>query len=77
MDLFTSGEPRWLGVQALLPGEEEQSRVPMVSVPYAMEAADAQTLGGLPASAFMKAAAPTAAVLSTPAQTPRLLLPRR
>lgn len=66
MDLFTSGEPRWLGVQALLPGEEEQSRVPMVSVPYAMEAADAQTLGGLPASAFMKAAAPTAAVLSTP-----------
>jgi hypothetical protein len=65
MELFTSGEPRWLGVQALLPGEEEQPRVLLVSVPYALEAADAQTLGGLPASAFMKAV-PTAAVLGTP-----------
>jgi hypothetical protein len=65
MDLFTSGEPRWLGVQTLLPGEEEQPRVLLVSVPYAMEAADAQTLGGLPASAFMKAT-PTAAVLGAP-----------
>jgi hypothetical protein len=65
MELFTSGEPRWLGVQPLLPGEEEQPRVLLVSVPYAMEAADAQTLGGLPASAFMKAA-PTGAVLGTP-----------
>ena len=65
MELFTSGEPRWLGVQALLPGEEEQPRALLVSVPYALEAADARTLGGLPASAFMKAA-PTAAVLGTP-----------
>jgi hypothetical protein len=45
MELFTSGEQRWLGVQALLPGEEEQPRVLLVSVPYALEAADAQTLG--------------------------------
>jgi hypothetical protein len=65
MELFTSGEQRWLGVQALLPGEEEQPRVLLVSVPYALEAADAQTLGGLPASAFAKAA-PTAAILGTP-----------
>jgi hypothetical protein len=56
MQLFTSGEPRWLGVQPLLPGAEEQPRVLLVSVPYALEAADAQTLGGLPASAFAKAA---------------------
>jgi len=62
LDLFTSGEPRWLEVQALLPGEEAQPRVLLVSVPYALESADAQTLGGLPASAFAKAA-PTAAVL--------------
>lgn len=55
MELFTSGEARWLGVQPLLPGVEEQPRVLMVSVPYALEAADAQTLGGLPASAFAKA----------------------
>ena len=62
LDLFTSGEQRWLEVQALLPEEEAQPRVLLVSVPYALESADAQTLGGLPASAFAKAA-PTAAVL--------------
>ncbi len=65
IELFTSGEPRWLGVQALLPGEEEQPRVLLVSVPYALEAADAQTLGGLPASAFAKAGS-TSAALSAP-----------
>jgi hypothetical protein len=58
-ELFTSGESRWLGVQALSPGSEEEPRVLMVSVPYALEAADAQTLGGLPASAFAKITAPT------------------
>jgi hypothetical protein len=53
-ELFTSGEPRWLGVQPMWPGAEEEPRVLMVSVPYALEAADAQTLGGLPASAFAR-----------------------
>lgn len=57
LDLFSSGEPRWLGVQAQLPNEEEQPRVLLVSVPYALKAADAETLGGLPASAFLRAAA--------------------
>jgi hypothetical protein len=56
VNLFTSGQTRWLGVQALLPEEVEQPRVLLVSVPYAMKAADAETLGGLPASAFMKVA---------------------
>ena len=65
MELFTSGEQRWLGVQALLPGEEEQPRVLLVSVPYALEAADAQTLGGLPASAFVRAGS-TSAALNAP-----------
>jgi len=65
MELFTSGEPRWLGVQALLPGTEEEPRVRLVSVPYALEAGNAQTLGGLPAAAFAKAA-PSAAVLDIP-----------
>jgi hypothetical protein len=55
VEVFTSGEPRWLGTQVIRPGSEEQSRVLMVSVPYAIEAADAQTLGGLPPSAFAKA----------------------
>jgi len=49
-DLFTSGEARWLGVQAQ--GQAEQARVLMVSVPYALKAVDADTLGGKPASAF-------------------------
>ncbi|HYG98453.1 MAG TPA: hypothetical protein VD837_04925 [Terriglobales bacterium] len=56
-DLFSSGEARWLGVQA--EGQPEQSRVLLVSVPYALKAADADTLGGLPASAFMLAGTST------------------
>ncbi|HTZ95290.1 MAG TPA: hypothetical protein VMB18_02760, partial [Terriglobales bacterium] len=54
LDLFTSGEARWLGVR--LDGGEEQPRVLLLSVPYALKAADAQTLSGLPASAFVLAA---------------------
>jgi hypothetical protein len=49
-DLFVSGEARWLAVQ--IGSEAEQLRALLVAVPYAMKAADAQTLGGLPASAF-------------------------
>jgi hypothetical protein len=54
VDIFASGGMRWLSAQVMRPGSEEQPRVPMVSVPYAMEAADAQTLGGLPVSAFAR-----------------------
>src|SRR5277367_865119 len=50
LDLFSSGEARWLEVQ--IAGEAPQPRVLLVSVPYALKAADAATLGGLPASAF-------------------------
>jgi hypothetical protein len=53
MELFTSGEARWLGVAA---GKlAEQPRVLLVSVPYALEAGDAATLGGKPASAYLLA----------------------
>src|ERR1700722_12592745 len=52
-ELFASGDARWLGVQA--EGQAEQPRVLLLSVPYALKAADAETLGGLPASAFMLA----------------------
>jgi hypothetical protein len=52
-DLFSSGEPRWLGIQSQVPGEEEQPRVFLFSVPYALKAADADTIGGKPASAFV------------------------
>ena len=55
-ELFVSGEARWLGVQ--VQGQAEQPRILLLSVPYAMKAVDAQTLGGLPASAFVLAAPP-------------------
>ena len=57
LDLFTSGEARWLGVT--INGGQEQPRVLLLSVPYALKAADAETIGGLPASAFVLAAPPT------------------
>jgi len=56
-ELFSSVEARWLGVR--INGGEEQPRVLLLSVPYALKAADAQTLGGMPASAFVLAAPPS------------------
>jgi hypothetical protein len=53
VELFTTPEPRWLGVR--INGGEEQPRVLLVSVPYALKAADAETLGGRPLSAFQLA----------------------
>jgi hypothetical protein len=58
-DLFVSGAARWLALQ--IAGEAEQARVLLVAVPYAMKAGDAETIHGLPASAFVLAAPPTAA----------------
>lgn len=55
LDVFTSGEPRWIGVTVHRSGEKEQPRVHLSSVPYALKAADAGTLGGLPPSAFLRA----------------------
>lgn len=52
-ELFVSGEARWLGVQ--IQGQAEQPRVLLLSVPYALKAGDAQTVGGLPPSAFVMA----------------------
>jgi hypothetical protein len=51
-DIFASGEARWLGVQP--EGQSEKPRVLLMSVPYALKAQDAETIGGLPASAFMR-----------------------
>lgn len=53
-NLFASGEARWLGVA--LSGQAEQPRVLLLSVPYALKAGDAATVGGLPPSAFVLAA---------------------
>ena len=61
LSLFTGGQAHWLAVQPLLHGAAEEARVMLVGVPYAMKAADADTLGGLPASAFIQAAPSAAA----------------
>lgn len=53
LELFTTGEARWLGVS--VEGGEEQARALLVSVPYALKAADAETLGGKPLSEFVLA----------------------
>jgi trimeric autotransporter adhesin len=55
-DIFAAGEAHWLGVQVQGQQLDEQPRVLLVSAPYALKAGDAQTLGGLPASAFVLAA---------------------
>src|SRR5580704_17871141 len=58
MELFATGEARWLGIQ--VERQPEQPRVLLVSVPYALKAGDAQTLGGRPASDFALANASSA-----------------
>jgi len=59
LDLFIKRQAHWLGVQPTLPGASEQPRVLLVGVPYALKAADADTLGGKPVSAFVTTDAPT------------------
>jgi hypothetical protein len=72
-DIFVAGEAHWLGVQVDGAGDQqaEQTRVLLVSAPYALKAGDAQTLGGLPASAFVLATPPTsAATTASPDSAP-------
>jgi hypothetical protein len=52
LPLFTSADARWLGIQPS--GQAELPRALIISVPYALKAADAETLGGLPVSAFQR-----------------------
>ena len=65
-DVFVTGEARWLGVQ--IEGQPEQPRVLLVAVPYALKSGDAETLGGLPASAFLLAA-PSSIAAGAPSTT--------
>jgi hypothetical protein len=53
--LFASGAARWLGVA--VDGGVELPRIALLSVPYALQAADADTLGGRPASDYLLAGA--------------------
>ena len=82
LDIFASGDARWIGRRFERAGEQEQARVGLPSVPYALKAADADTLGGLPPSAYLLAdptgtgttsvSASTAAAAS-PASAPQAL----
>jgi trimeric autotransporter adhesin len=52
-ELFASEQARWIGVQ--IEQQNEEPRTLLVSAPYALKAGDAETLGGLPPSAFLRA----------------------
>jgi hypothetical protein len=66
-ELFAGGEARWLAMLTHAPGAVEQPRILLVSVPYALRAADSEMLGGKPAAAYMTAQ-PTSANASGCAQ---------
>jgi hypothetical protein len=51
IELFTTGQAQWLGVR--VENQPEQSRVLLVSVPYALKAQEAETLAGKPVSQFV------------------------
>lgn len=51
--VLTGGGSRWLGVT--IAGGPERPRILFVSVPYALKAGDADTIGGRPLSAFVMA----------------------
>ncbi len=70
LESFSTEEARWLGIQ--VQGEVEQPRVLLVSVPYALKAADAEMLGGKPLSAFVLAepAAGTGSAGAEPGEVP-------
>lgn len=63
LDPFAGGEARWLGIR---PDGQPESRILLLSVPYALKAADAETLGGKPPSAFVLADAQSRTAESTP-----------
>jgi hypothetical protein len=51
LEVFSSGEAQWLGVQ--IQGQPAQARVMLVSVPYALKAHEAETLSGRSISDFV------------------------
>ena len=64
-EVFSAGDARWLGVRP--EGQTEQPRILLLSVAYALKAADTDMLGGKPASAFMLADSQSASVSSAQA----------
>ena len=56
--VFAATSPQWLGTRFERPAEVEGPRVRLTSVPYALRASDADTLGGRPASDYVVAPTP-------------------
>ena len=54
-NVFSSSDAQWLTVSFARDGAVEGARTRLTSVPFALRAADAETLGGLPASAYQLA----------------------
>jgi hypothetical protein len=52
LEQFQANQAQWLGFHA--EGQVEQARVLLVSTPYALKAAESESLNGLPASAFVQ-----------------------
>jgi len=75
LDLFTTGTARWLAVNPGVPGIADPARILLVGVPYALKAADADTLGGKPASAFVTTDSQPATIapLTAPLTSPNLI----
>jgi|688.fasta_scaffold21638_7 hypothetical protein len=63
-DLLASNAPRWLEVR-FARSTAATPRVLLTSVPYALRASNADTLGGLPATAFLRATTPQATSADT------------
>ena len=59
LEVFASGEAQWLALHFAGVGEVEGARARITSVPYALRSADADTLGGHPASAYLLAPSTT------------------
>lgn len=64
LEIFSTGEARWLGVHP--DGLPEQPRILFLSVAYALKAADSEMLGGRPASAFVLAGSEVAGPQQAP-----------
>ncbi len=80
--VFASGEARWLGITWSHGGHGEESRLRLTSVPYALRASDADTLGGRPASAYLlspsvrnEAASGVETATESPSAVPAAVLP--
>jgi hypothetical protein len=52
-DLFATGNARWIGIRPVEGGAAEEPRIQIVSVPYALQAGDAQSLGGRSVTDFV------------------------